>query len=297
MAQFIPHNFPSLFSLPENLKDLQQQFGIIFGIAAQLAALGCKAESMAGTPAFKIGILPFLHGQLPRHLAHGQSMHFHGLENTAGTAAAVGQDGKVALFRQVTFQPIPKAAAGDACRLFAAEHKGQQRFALLLFIQAESFAVFGLPLILLAFHLFTFFVTLSDPKNQNFSDKVLHLIFWIIPVMSVGLSAITYSVAMGKDVRVEAVISVSLGLLFLVIGNYLPKCKQSYTIGIKLPWTLHSEENWNRTHRLAGWLWAIGGFMILIAGFFGVFVLAMAIPLIMALVPIVYSYILHLKGI
>lgn len=162
---------------------------------------------------------------------------------------------------------------------------------------SKSFAVFGLPLILLAFHLFTFFVTLSDPKNQNFSDKVLHLIFWIIPVMSVGLSAITYSVAMGKDVRVEAVISVSLGLLFLVIGNYLPKCKQSYTIGIKLPWTLHSEENWNRTHRLAGWIWAIGGFMILIAGFFGVFVLAMAIPLIMALVPIVYSYILHLKGI
>jgi uncharacterized membrane protein len=162
---------------------------------------------------------------------------------------------------------------------------------------SKSFAVFGLPLILLAFHLFTFFVTLSDPKNQNLSDKVLHLIFWIIPVMSVGLSAITYSVAMGKDVRVEVVISVSLGLLFLVIGNYLPKCKQSYTIGIKLPWTLHSEENWNRTHRLAGWIWAIGGFMILIAGFFGVFILTMTIPLIMALIPIVYSYLLHRKGI
>lgn len=162
---------------------------------------------------------------------------------------------------------------------------------------SKSFAVFGLPLILLALHWVAFFVTLSDPKNKNYSDKVLHLIFWIIPVMSIVLSAIMYSVAMGKDVRVEAVISVFLGLLFLVIGNYLPKCKQSYTIGIKLPWTLNSEENWNRTHRLAGWLWAIGGFMILVAGFFGVFVLAMAIPLIMALVPIVYSYILHLKGI
>lgn len=162
---------------------------------------------------------------------------------------------------------------------------------------SKSFAVFAFPLLMLALHLFSFFVTLSDPKNKNYSDKILHMIFWLIPIISVGLSTVIYSVSMGNNVRVETIVTVSLGLIFLVIGNYLPKCKQSYTIGIKLPWTLNSEENWNRTHRLAGWIWVIGGFMILVAGFFGVFILTMAIPLIMALVPIIYSYVLHLKGI
>ena len=162
---------------------------------------------------------------------------------------------------------------------------------------SKSFAVFTFPLIMLALHLFSFFVTLSDPKNKNYSDKILHMIFWLIPIISVGLATVIYSVSMGNSIRVETVVTVSLGLIFLVIGNYLPKCKQSYTIGIKLPWTLNSEENWNRTHRLAGWIWVIGGFMILVAGFFGVFMLTMAIPLIMALVPTIYSYILHRKGI
>ena len=52
-----------------------------------------------------------------------------------------------------------------------------------------------------------------------------------------------------------------MGLVFIIIGNYLPKCKQNYTVGIKLPWTLNSEENWNKTHRLAGYVFMLCGIM------------------------------------
>ena len=162
---------------------------------------------------------------------------------------------------------------------------------------SKSFSVFGLPMILLAIHWFTICFTLADPKKQNHSEKILHLVFWIVPALSVILSAVTYSTAMGKGVRMELFISVLLGLLFVAIGNYLPKCKQNYTIGLKLPWTLHSEENWNRTHRLAGWLWVIGGLLIISAGFFNLIWLTLSAPLLMALIPTIYSYILHLKGI
>ena len=58
-----------------------------------------------------------------------------------------------------------------------------------------------------------------------------------------------------------------IGVLFMIIGNYLPKCKQNYTMGIKLPWTLDDEENWNRTHRFAGFLWVAGGVVIAINAF------------------------------
>lgn len=161
----------------------------------------------------------------------------------------------------------------------------------------KPFAVFGLPLILLAIHWFTVCVTLADPKKQNHSEKILQLVFWIVPALSIILSAVTYSTAMGKGVRIELFVSVLLGLLFVAIGNYLPKCKQNYTIGLKLPWTLHSEENWNRTHRLAGWLWVIGGLLIISAGFFNLLWLTLSAPLLMALVPTIYSYILYRKGI
>lgn len=161
----------------------------------------------------------------------------------------------------------------------------------------KAFAVIGLPLILLGLHWLTVLVTLADPKKQNHSEKILHLIFWIVPVLSIVLSALMYSVSMGKGIRMEIFVAVSLGLLFVMIGNYLPKCRQNYTIGIKLPWTLHSEENWNRTHRFAGWLWVGGGFLMVVTGFFGMIWLTMAVPLVMGLVPVVYSYLLHRKGI
>ena len=162
---------------------------------------------------------------------------------------------------------------------------------------SKPFAVFGMPLILLAFQWLCVIATGADPKKQNHGDKIVNLVFWIIPVMNLLLSALTYSVAMGKQVRVEVVMPVFIGLLFVVIGNYLPKCQQNYTIGIKIPWTLNSEENWNRTHRLSGWVWLVGGLVIMLCGFFNLLWLMLVCFIIMVLVPFVYSYILHRKGV
>ena len=77
----------------------------------------------------------------------------------------------------------------------------------------------------------------------------------------------------------------------------MPKMKQTYTVGIKLPWTLNSEENWYRTHRLAGAVFMVGGLAVLIAGFFEQFWLVLAILFISAIIPSVYSFVLYKKGI
>lgn len=161
---------------------------------------------------------------------------------------------------------------------------------------SKPFAVFGLPLILVAAQWLCVLATTTDPKRQNHSEKIYHLVFWIMPVLSIVLHAITYLTVLGVGVRIEMVMPIFMGLLFVIIGNYLPKCKQSYTIGIKIPWTLNNEENWNKTHRLAGWVWVIGGFAIMLTGFFGGFVAFFVITLVMVLVPAIYSYLLHRKG-
>lgn len=162
---------------------------------------------------------------------------------------------------------------------------------------SKVFAVFGMPLIMLAFQWICVLGTGSDPKKSNHSDKVVQLVLWMIPAISTVLHAIVYAVALGGEVRVEMVLPIIIGLIFAVIGNYMPKCKQNYTIGIKIPWTLNSEENWNKTHRFAGWLWTICGLIIVLTGFFGGFWIFLGIVLVMVLAPFIYSYILHRRGV
>ena len=162
---------------------------------------------------------------------------------------------------------------------------------------SKPFAVFGMPLILLAFQWICALGTGADPKKSNHSAKIQQLVLWIIPVISALLHVIVYAVALGEEVRVEVVMPVFIGLVLAIAGNYLPKCKQNYTIGIKIPWTLNSEENWNRTHRFAGRLWLVCGIAMMLTGFFGGFWIFLPIVLLMVLAPMIYSYILHRKGV
>ena len=157
--------------------------------------------------------------------------------------------------------------------------------------------VFGTPLLMAALQWVMVVVTGSEPKRKNISDKMMQLILWLIPVLTVMLTTIVYLIVMGTDVSVDIVTPVFMGLLFVIIGNYLPKCKQSYTVGIKLPWTLNSEENWYKTHRFAGILWVIGGFLGMATAFVGGFVAFMVIMALMTVAPVVYSYVLYRKGI
>ena len=157
--------------------------------------------------------------------------------------------------------------------------------------------VFGMPALMAALQWVMVVVSGSDPKNKNISDKVMQLILWLIPVLTIVLCTITYMTVLGLPVSVDIVMPIFMGLMFVIIGNYLPKCKQSYTVGIKVAWTLNSEENWYRTHRFAGILWVIGGILGMATAFVGGFVAFMVIMAIMTVAPVVYSYILYRKGI
>ena len=150
---------------------------------------------------------------------------------------------------------------------------------------------------LLAVHWLCAFITARDPKKQNISPKMYTLVLWIAPLISMIVAAIEYPVNLGYQMDITFYMELLLGVLFVIIGNYLPKARQNYTIGIKIPWTLANEENWNRTHRLAGYLWMICGILMIIA------CLTRLVPaewligllLIMVLVPCIYSYWLHAK--
>ncbi len=90
---------------------------------------------------------------------------------------------------------------------------------------------------------------------------------------------------------------VHLFMIFMM-GNYMPKLKVNHTVGIRLPWTLQSEDNWHKTHRFAGKLWVLGGLILLLeAGLqFALSYVLVLVILAIVLIPILYSYQLSRKN-
>lgn len=157
----------------------------------------------------------------------------------------------------------------------------------------KAYAIFAHPLILLALHWFCFWITSLDPKAQNQTKKAFGMIFWICPTISLASSATIYALALEAEFSIGSFLLSGMALLFIAVGNYLPKCKQNYTMGIKVPWALHNEENWNATHRFSGRLWVCGGALMLALSFipsdwaFG----ALTVVIMgMAVAPVLYSW-------
>ena len=160
-------------------------------------------------------------------------------------------------------------------------------------------AVIGIYLFCLAVHIFCALVTSVDPKGKNISPKVYRLILCICPLVSIYAGATVYGNALDyRGVNSTVWINALMAVILIVVGNYLPKCRQNYTIGIKLPWTLADEENWDYTHRMAGKWWIAGGVLSFMAAFqpwIDPVYVSLAIIMIVTLIPGVASYLYFRK--
>lgn len=154
-------------------------------------------------------------------------------------------------------------------------------------------AVIIMPLVMLAFHWLCLLLSARDVKGGEQNQKVFSLVVWIIPVICWFSCGIIYATALGKALEVGQYSCLLFGLLFTALGNYLPKCKQSFTTGIKIKWTLANEENWYATHRLAGKVWTVCGLLVMACTFLPMpwcFVVMFPLMLVACVVPTVYSY-------
>ena len=162
----------------------------------------------------------------------------------------------------------------------------------------KGFMVFGLPLILLALHWLMLVAETLLQKSKPQNSKIVSMQFFIIPITSLVVNTFIYSVSLGKDWNLFALIPVLVGVLFLYIGNYLPKTIRNRTMGIKLRWTMGNDENWQKTHRLGGKLWFWSGLVIIASALLPTkFTIAAMIAMIAVaiLVPTVYSYSIYRK--
>lgn len=163
----------------------------------------------------------------------------------------------------------------------------------------KGFDLLGISFVLLLSQWIGLFFTMKDQKNENQSKKVFIMIIWIFPIISLLLWIGIYSSVIKSSLDISKIILLTLPLMFIIIGNYMPKCKQNYSIGIRITWTLRNEENWNKTHRLAGKVWVYGGILMML--------LLLLIPtekavnviwigiFFLVFVPMIYSYLYYKK--
>ena len=159
----------------------------------------------------------------------------------------------------------------------------------------KGYAVLGRPLFMFVAQLFCLFMTSYDPKKKNINDKMYNIVMWICPVCSVIYSIIIYMNALNIYFSVFSILQVALGIGVTIIGNYLPKSRQNYTIGIKLPWTLSDKENWNSTHRFSGRMWIVGGLILIANSFFNNSILHFIVLTLIIITPLIYSWIYYVR--
>ncbi len=139
-----------------------------------------------------------------------------------------------------------------------------------------------------------------DPKGKvnQMGEKYDKLTFLITLLMSLLAIFILYT---SKDggMNNPNLITIILGVLYTVLGNYFSTIKPNYFIGLKTPWTLNSEVNWKKTHSLASKIWVVGGLLIIMLGLLvdpninmSIF---LAISIFITIVPMVYSYLIFKK--
>jgi uncharacterized membrane protein len=138
-----------------------------------------------------------------------------------------------------------------------------------------------------------------DPKKyaaQN-KERIQRMAFSVSLYLSAVWMLLVYEISHSNTAMTMKFVFIAMGLLFALLGNNMYNIKPNYFAGIRLPWTLENEENWKKTHQLAGRLWFFGGLFFAStvlflnndwAGYTGFAVLAVLI-----LIPVFYSYNLY----
>jgi immunity protein, SdpI family len=136
-----------------------------------------------------------------------------------------------------------------------------------------------------------------DPRRENYAKFLSS--YWLIAnaviVFLLIAHALVIASGLGFSVKIDRLMPLGIGLLFVFLGNYLTRVEPNWFIGIRTPWTLSSDTVWRRTHRTGGLLMVIGGLVLAVGAFMPrpVFLVLLVTTIcIVAVIPIVQSYVL-----
>lgn len=131
-------------------------------------------------------------------------------------------------------------------------------------------SIFMLPVLSVAVCLFFVLLPKISPKRDcytTFKKSFFYIQFFLVLLFQALFYLTLYTVYHPSFVSPQFFF-ILFGVFFMVMGNYLPKVQHNYFVGVRTPWTLASSSCWRRTHRFSGFVWVIGGMLLLTIPFF-----------------------------
>jgi uncharacterized membrane protein len=161
---------------------------------------------------------------------------------------------------------------------------------------SPAFAAFLMPGMMVLLSLIFAALPSIDPlkKNYEFHGSVYFLLVNVVVAFMGLVHVAVLGVALGWPISINRIIPVLMGILFLFIGNLLPRIRPNWFMGIRTPWTLSSETVWRKTHRVGGYAFTLAGLVLIVVSLLSpgrsgtLLVLWIVIPAV--LWPVLYSY-------
>jgi len=162
---------------------------------------------------------------------------------------------------------------------------------------SRAWAVALIPIVIIAMTGLFNVLPKLDPRRENYAKFLSS--YWLIAnaviVFILVAHGMIITTGLGLSVRIDRLMPLGVGLLFVFLGNYLTRVEPNWFIGIRTPWTLSSDTVWRKTHRTGGWLMVLGGLALASGAFLpGVMLMPLFIVtiVVVAVIPIVQSYVL-----
>ena len=118
------------------------------------------------------------------------------------------------------------------------------------------------------FYLLFFLIPRIDPKRESYQKhhKAYEVLTNIIIILMIAIHWLSMVASLGVKININMILSVGVGILFVIIGNYMSQIRHNYFFGIRTPWTLANETVWTKTHRMGGFAFVIGGIIFAAGG-------------------------------
>jgi uncharacterized membrane protein len=136
----------------------------------------------------------------------------------------------------------------------------------------KFWGVFMMPLVTLGMSVLFLVIPAIDPLKANIAKfrEAFNLFIALIVAFMLYLHALTLAWSLGyTNFKMSTSMLPAMGLLFIFIGFILRKAKRNFFIGIRTPWTLSSDNVWDKTHQLGATLFMASGVLTFIGGIFG----------------------------
>ncbi|MBR9988577.1 MAG: SdpI family protein [Gemmatimonadetes bacterium] len=163
---------------------------------------------------------------------------------------------------------------------------------------SREWGAFFAPVLATALWLLLTLLRKVDPRRRNYErfDATFWLIVNLVVMFLGAMHVLALGSALGWGIDMTRWVLVLLGLMFAGLGNYMPRLRSNWWMGVRTPWTLESETVWRATHRVAGYTFVAGGLVAIVAALLPTglaFVVAMIGLALAAVIPVVYSYIAY----